>query len=574
MPLKKTFLPIIVFSILANMLMLVAPIHMMQVYDRVLSSGSHQTLLYITLIAAVALILFGACEAIRTRLAQRMSAQYVIGHADPLFAASTMPNVSPMLSQDMLRNHNTVRMFIASRAFISLFDLPFSPVFLILLFLLHFQIGLFTLVGALALIGIAYINRKSVASDQQMASQTNSNAVNFASAVIARGEDIKAMGLLPQLMERWGAMTGASINAQDASSAKSAFFLGVSRSTRQILQILIMAWGAYLVLNGDMSGGMIFAASMISGRALQPIEQFIGGWENLNRAKSSYEALETFIAEEVEITEPVKQPTPTGKLSLKNVSYEVAGTTILDKISLDLSPGNFVGVIGPSGAGKSTLIRLISGAARPTSGEILLDGCEQKNWPADQWGKYVGYVAQDILLFPATIAENIARMAVRPEDARVIAAAKAAGVHDLINAMPDGYMTKIADGGLRLSGGQVQRIALARALYSSPRLLILDEPNAHLDKVGEAALLETINKLRRNKVTVIAVTQHGRLLQSADKILTIENGSRTAFHVNKTSSPSSLYSPQNSIQNSGQNSASQRQPQEQASSAAKHSVNA
>ncbi|MGB7286662.1 MAG: ABC transporter transmembrane domain-containing protein, partial [Salaquimonas sp.] len=254
MPINKNLIPISVFSVFSNLLMLVAPLHMMQVYDRVLSSGSQQTLLYITLIAIVALILFGMCEAIRSRLAQRMSTQYVVDRADALFSSATASNVSTNVSQDMLRNHNTVKMFIASKAYISLFDLPFSPVFLLLLFLLHFQIGLITLIGAGVLIMIALINKKAVAADQQQTTASNANAVNFASAVIARGEDIKAMGLLPQLMERWGVMTGASLNAQDRSTAKSAFFMGVSRSTRQILQVLIMAWGAFLVLQGDMSG--------------------------------------------------------------------------------------------------------------------------------------------------------------------------------------------------------------------------------------------------------------------------------------------------------------------------------
>jgi len=537
MPSKRSFVPIVVFSVFANVLMLVAPLHMMQVYDRVLSSGSQQTLFYITLIAAVALVLFGVCEAIRTRLAQRMSTQYVIDRADPLFASATASGVSTNTSHDMLRNHNTVRQFIASRAFISLFDLPFAPVFLLLLFLLHFQIGLITLIGASALIIIALINKKSVAKDQEQASVTNSNAVNFASAVISRGEDIKAMGLLPQLMERWGTMTGASLNAQDASTSTSAIFLGISRSTRHILQVLIMAWGAFLVLNGDLSGGMIFAASMISGRALQPIEQFIGGWENLNRAKTSHEAIENFVQTSSDVLTPVTQPAPNGHLRLNDVSLEINGAKILDKISLNLPAGEFLGVVGPSGAGKSTLIRLIAGAVQPTSGEITLDNCEQKNWPVSQWGQYVGYVAQDVLLFPATIAENIARMAVHPQDNRVISAAKAAGVHDLINSLQDGYMTNIGEGGFRLSGGQLQRISLARALYSSPRLLVLDEPNAHLDQAGEAALLNTINILRRNKVTIIAVTQHGKLLDNADRIITLKNGVQTGLHVNRPIAP-------------------------------------
>lgn len=524
--------PVLIFSIFANLLMLVAPLHMMQVYDRVLASGSQETLLYITLIGVVGLILFGACEAIRTRLAQRIAAQYAIGRADKLFDGVTSYAKDSSQSHDMLRNFNTVRSFLPSRTYISLYDLPFAPVFLIILFMVHYQIGILTVVGLCLLIGVAVLNYKNTANLQAMSSQANANSINFATAVISRSEDIKAMGLLPQLLERWGGMSAQGLNSQDAATTKTAFYLGLSKSVRQILQISIMAWGALLVLNGDMSGGLIFAASMVSGRTLQPVEQLIGGWESLNKAKQSYENLEAFIAESSKVTEHIKQPEPTGKLLVNDVSFATENAQLLDKITFAINPGDMLGIIGPSGAGKSTLARIIAGAVPATSGSVSLDGCDQKNWLPAQWGQYVGYLAQDIMLFPGTIAENIARMSIRPDEDKVVAAAKAAGAHELINSLPDAYMTNIGDGNVRLSGGQKQRIALARALYTSPKLLILDEPNAHLDDASETLLMNTLRNLKGQGVSVIAVSQRGKLLKIADRIISVKAGSMQEMRVN------------------------------------------
>lgn len=515
---------LMIFSVLANILMLALPLHMMQVYDRVLVSGSMSTLLYITLIAAFALALFGMCEAIRSRLAQRLSAAYVVARAEGLFSASCRSSVSKAQANQMLRHFNTVKMFLASKAYTSLYDLPFTPVFLLLLLFVHYQIGLITMAGAALLAGVSVLNRKLNDKDQQEASTTNSDATNFASGIVARGEDIRAMGLMPALIERWGHMTGASLNAHERANARNAFFHGVSRSTRQILQISIMAWGAFLVLQGDMSGGLIFAASLISGRALQPIEQLIGGWENLNRARAASADLEDFLAEADQRTEAVTQPAPAGRLELDGVCFDIGEVRILDNISIRLRPGEFLGVVGPSGAGKSTLARIIAGAMAPSTGSVALDGCGQVNWPETQWGDCVGYVGQDLHLFPGSIAENIARMSADPDETRVVEAAKAAGVHDLINRLPDGYMTRIGDGALRLSGGQTQRIALARAIYTCPKLLVLDEPNAHLDAAGEEQLFAALKQLKDDGVTIISISQRGRLNELADRLVLLKEG--------------------------------------------------
>ena len=528
MSFTHVFKPLIVFSVITNVLMLAAPLHMMQVYDRVLSSGSKETLLYITLIAGFFLALYGVCEAIRSKLAQRISAQYAVMKAEPLFQGITSGSVPVEKSNEIIRNFNTTRMFISSRTMIGFFDLPFSPLFLVLLYLLHFQIGLITTVGAALLVTVAWFNKTLTAEDQKTSTAANSKAIGFATAVTSRSEDILAMGLLPSLVQRWGDIMRDSLNAQDIAVGKSATFFGISKGIRQILQISIMAWGAWLVLNGDMSGGLIFAASMISGKALQPIEQVIGGWDSINRARTAHAEIEKVLKNAQKNVEKIEQPTPIGNLNLHDVSLAVKGLkkehTILSNINFQAKPGTISAVVGPSGSGKSTFARIIAGAVKPTQGEVMLDGCLQTNWPVEQWGENVGYVGQELLLFPGTIAENIARMSISPDEKQIITAASLAGAHDLINSFTEGYMTQLGDGALRLSGGQKQRIALARALYTLPKLLVLDEPNAHLDKEGEEILMGSMKQLRDLGTTIIIITQRQEILKIADNVMMIKNG--------------------------------------------------
>lgn len=524
----KAFWPLFVFSVASNVLLLVTPLHLMQIYDRVLSSGSSETLFYITLIAILCLCLYGVTEALRSLIAQRISAQYAIKNADPVFKGMTNGVLPIEKSQQAIRDFDNVRSFISSRVLISLFDLPFAPLFLLLLFVLHFQIGLLTTFGAGLLIAIALFNKSSTAQDQETVSKKSMAALGFGFAVAQRSEDIRAMGLLPSLVQRWGEYTGSNLAAMDSAASKTAVFYGISKATRQIIQISIMAWGAYLVLNGDMSGGMIFAASLIAGRVLQPIEQIIGGWDLINRARKSHHVVTSLMAKIDAAQEKITQPEPKGFVAVKNVSFKIETdnekTEILHDVSFELIPGKIAAIVGPSGAGKSTIARILAGITRPTEGDVLLDGCAQENWPVEQWGRNVGYLGQDVLLFPGTISENIARMSISPDEMRVISAAQLAGCHEMINSLPKGYMTKIGDDGARLSGGQSQRIALARALYTAPKLLVLDEPNAHLDQQSEDVLMKCLQYLKKYDTTILLITQREKILQIADKVLVTRNG--------------------------------------------------
>ncbi len=524
---------IAIFSIATNILMIIPPLHMLQVYDRVLASNSLETLLYITLIAAAGIALYGVAESIRGRLAQRAAAQFTVDTSDLLFERLSKANGGSQKSAQTLRDFNTIRTFISSRTLVGLYDLPFAPVFILLMFLLHWTLGLITLVGLGVLVLVAVLNKVRTAQNSQDAKKADMEAFSFAQAVFVRSEDIRAMGLLPNIMERWGDRMGSSLQKGDDAAGQSNMYYGLSKSVRKILQILIMAWGAYLVIGGEISGGVIFAASMISGRALAPFEQVIGGWDRIAHARKAHEDLTAFLDESNQIGEPVRLPDPVGHISAEGLCYSpsqsVNAKPLLDEVSFSLEAGHIMAIIGPSGAGKSTLAKALVGALTPDAGSVQLDGAPRSQWPEDQWGEAVGYVSQEITLFPGTLSENIARLEVNPNPDKVIAAAQAAGIHDMITALPDGYMTEIGPGKVMLSGGQKQRVALARALYSNPRVLILDEPNAHLDSDGESRLMEAMIRARDAGRTVIIVTQRRSVLQISDHVLTIRDGRVESF---------------------------------------------
>ncbi|NKB50667.1 MAG: type I secretion system permease/ATPase [Rhizobiaceae bacterium] len=524
---------IAIFSIATNLLMVVPPLHMLQVYDRVLTSNSIETLIYLSAIAVAAMVLFGAAEAVRGKLAQRASAQYTVELSDPLFKRLSGNVDGARGSSQVLRDFNSVRSFLSSRSMIGLFDLPFVPLFILLMFMLHWLLGVVTLVGAGALVAVAWINKTSTAKNAEESKRSDMEALTFAQTVFMRAEDIRAMGLLPAVTERWGQRMAESLQKGDVAAGQTSMFYGISKSVRKILQIMIMACGAALVISGEISAGVIFAASMISGRALAPVEQVIGGWDRIAQARTAQANLEEFLASDPEAHDLVQLPDPQGDILVQGLTYSPSklpnARPVLDNVNFEISAGKILAVIGPSGAGKSTIAKALVGAIVPDGGQIMLDGAQRAQWPEHQWGQAVGYVSQEITLFPATLAENIARLELNPDSKKVVAAAQAAGVHELITSLPDGYSTEIGPGKLVLSGGQKQRIALARALYSDPRVLVLDEPNAHLDAQGEVSLMSALKRAKSQGRTIIAVTQRRSMLQIADEVMTIKAGQVADF---------------------------------------------
>ncbi|MEP1205820.1 MAG: type I secretion system permease/ATPase [Rhizobiaceae bacterium] len=533
----KNFRWLLGFSIVANILLLAMPIHMIAIYDRVLVSGSRETLLYITLIALVALVMLGFIEAVRMMIAQRMSAKYVTETAGKLFNGLIHAGEMGGQKSQLMRDFYALRAFLSGRAMIGLFDLPFTPVFLFLLFALHVQLGVITLVGILLLAAIAYANRRLSLEDSEQATRSNSDAVSFSQALLTRSEDIRAMGLFPTFLQRWGGKMDNALNLADSSAKVNAFFFGLSRTVRQGLQILIMAWGAFLVLAGDLSGGVIFASSLISSRAFVPVEQVIGSWDRIIHARSAYANLANFIAAQPEDVRAVVPALTVGDIEVDNLYYEVSGgdnrvQTILKDVSFAMNSGQIMAIIGPSGAGKSTLAKLLVGALKPTDGSVRLDDFELSTWPDDRKGESMGYVPQDSRLFPGTIAENISRYERYPDEDRIIEAAKKADIHSQIVKLPDAYATQLSADSQELSGGQQQQLSLARAFYANPRVLVLDEPNAHLDQQAEDALLRSLSKAREDGVSSLVISQRRSILKIADHVLTMRDGQVVSFKEN------------------------------------------
>lgn len=519
---------LLVFSVATNILLLAAPLHMLQIYDRVLSSGSGSTLLYLTVFVLVAIGMGGFADYIRRLLAQRLATRYVVETSNQLLKALSQSEQSAQKGAKALRDFNVVKGFLTSRTLIGLFDLPFTPFFLLFMFLLNVWLGLIVLLGLCAMLGLGYLNKKATAPGQSASQKADSDALGFASVSLTKSEEIRAMGLLPSLQQRWGLKLLKALNsADDAGQHMSAYASG-SKLLRKAVQIIVISCGAFLVLAGDMSGGMIFAATMITNRVLSPVDQLIGGWDSIVRAQSAHLAV-TEIVESTEATDTrLKLPEPVGHISVENVSFAPghnnADKPVLDGVSFEIAPGEIVVATGPSGSGKSTLARLLSGAVRPTSGSIRLDGADQDQWRSAQWGQAIGYVAQEIQLFPVSIAENITRLSYDFDEEKLLIASRRAGVHQMITSMPDGYNTLVETGGFRLSGGQKQRIALARALYGNPKFLILDEPDANLDREGEKLLVRALEKMRDSGAAVFVVSHRRRIVETADRVLTVEDG--------------------------------------------------
>jgi PrtD family type I secretion system ABC transporter len=521
------------FSACVNILYLTPTIYLMQVYDRILSSGSIPTLVFLTLIVGLTLLVLGCFDYVRALLLTKMGVRLDKLLAARVYQALMDQAISgPEASSrgQALRDFDTVRQFLTSNTIHVLFDVPWTPIYVAVAFLLHPLVGAVSCVFAVILLGLAILNEIITRKNLKEANSTALKNYAFTDASLRNAEVVQALGMFPSLLNRWQGERIRVIGGQARASFKGAAVSSTIRFVRMFMQSMIMGVAAYLVIERSLSPGGVFAASVLLGRSLQPIEQAVGSWRQAISARQAYERLLALLSRSPAPTAATTLPRPQGLLSIEKLFYRIEGRDepILNNVSFALQPGESLAVIGPSAAGKSTLARLLVGVLRATAGAVRLDNADVSRWPRDEFGKYVGYLPQDVELFSGTVAENIARFQDVPSEA-IVEAARVAGVHDMILRLPRGYETQIGESGGVLSGGQRQRVALARAVLNSPRLLVLDEPNSNLDSTGENLLVSCLREMKDRGSTIVIISHRLNSVNFVDKILALNNGAVELF---------------------------------------------
>lgn len=524
---KKSFIMVGLFSMFINILMLVPPLYMLQLYDRVLGSRSQDTLIMLTLIVVVLFITMGLLEVVRSRVLVRVGNKLDSMLSQRIFdSLFELERKAPGRSSSMPLNDLTqVRQFMTGNGLFAFFDAPWMPIYIIVLFIFHPAFGFFAIFAAIVLVGITIANEYSTKDKLAEANNLSRASTIYVDSNIRNAEVVNAMGMRNNISKVWADKYYGFLNAQNIASDSAGVWSNLSKSLRVMFQSLILGLGAYLAINMEVTPGMMIAASIIMGRALAPLDLIIGSWKGFSSARSSYERIEGLLNDFPKDKEYMQLPAPKGEITLENVVVIPPSGTVpsLKGISMKIEKGDVVGIIGPSAAGKSSLARVMLGLWPLSNGVARIDKADISQWDREDLGKYVGYLPQDIELFEGTVSQNIARFGeVEPE--KVVEAASKAGVHEMILKLNEGYDTKIGPGGASLSGGQRQRIGLARALYNNPVFVVLDEPNSNLDDVGEAALVEAIKSLRAAGTTVVIITHRTNVLQATNKLALINNG--------------------------------------------------
>ena len=527
---KPHFVAAAAFSFFINLLFLAPAIYMLQIYDRVVATGAKTTLLFITIALALALVALAALDMIRNRLLVRVSLRLDSVLA-PKILQQVMTTNAAAASQAM-RDFDSIRTTIASPVAGALFDVPWMPVFLLTAFLLHFWIGILAIVSAAILIGLAWYNQRATQKRMEIATQAMAAAHASQQALAMHASAVRGLGMRGAMIARQLSHRAVGIaNTTDAQFAGGRLS-AVSRFFRLLVQSLALGLGALLAIAGYISAGAIIAASILLSRALQPVESLIGGWAALTSARAAADRLAAVLQNSGPERIYTTLPAPQGKIELDQVGFRGAdGRPVLLGVTFGAEPGQILGIVGPSGSGKTTLGKIVVGALDASVGSVRIDGAQISDWEPDRIGRHIGYMPQEPSLFDGTIKENIARFDVdvpghdaATVDEAVVAAAKEAGVHELILQLPNGYDTRLGLGGGGLSAGQAQRIAFTRALYGSPQILLLDEPNAFLDADGEASLVRAVGAARARGATVIVIAHRRGVLEVADRLLVMELG--------------------------------------------------
>jgi PrtD family type I secretion system ABC transporter len=522
---------VFVLSFFINLSVLVSPLYMQNIFDRVLQTHHTETLVWLTLVTIGVLAVIGVLEALRGIVLARVGRWWdETLREDVLTAAVEQARLTGRNTTAAVQDLHTVRSFVGTNAILPFFDAPWMPLFIGMIALLHPLLGAIALVSAIVLVVMAFVLDRGSRVLSQGAVEQAQKGMGLAQALVRHADSAHAMGMLSALIGRYKTLQEPVIQSVERNADFAAVITGATKFFRLAVQIFILGVGAWLVLHNQLSSGGMIAASIILGRALAPAEQALGAWRGFVQARSAHKRLTELLTRSEKPQPTIHLPPPKGLLEIENLSFLLAGQDrpVLRQVTLTVPAGRTLALIGPSASGKSSLCKLIVGSWNPTQGHVRLDGASVSRWNREQASRYVGYMAQTVELFGGTVRDNIARFTVASDEA-VVSAAQLAGVHEMILRLPKGYETDIGEGGAYLSGGQRQRIGLARAVFGDPRLVVLDEPNSNLDNEGETALLKAIASLRERGTTVILVSHRMTALSSVDYVAILRDGALERF---------------------------------------------
>lgn len=522
----------LLFGCIVNILMLATPIYSMQVLDRVISSHNTDTLLMLTLVIVAALLVLSLIQLARSFAMNQMGGWFEHALSSKIFANSVkLSAVSKAGGSQQLRDLQKVKTFLTSPALVSILDVPWALIFVMVMFMIHPIMGIMTVVGGVVLVCLAILTDKMTKPLHEASNEQYIVSMRQVDQAARNAEVIHVMGMIGTINDNWQGYNKRLQSSQTLVTNRQTTFMEITKFLRMVLQILVTGVGAYLVLKNEMSTGAIIACSSLSGRALAPFESAVNSLKQLVDARKSFQRIEESLDKYSEDSDKMVLPTPEGRVSVENIYFAPVNSNkhILKAVNFALEPGESLAIIGPSASGKTTLAKVVVGVYAPQIGSVRIDNASMQDWRREDLGKHIGYLPQEVELFSGTVKENIARMSKDAKDEDIVIAAKIAGVHDLVLQMPKGYETEIGPDGAMLSGGQRQRIGLARAFFGDPKLLVLDEPNANLDSFGELALSQALSMAKERKITTIVISHRTSILSVADKILAIKDGAVALF---------------------------------------------
>ncbi|NNU47329.1 type I secretion system permease/ATPase [Rhizobium sp. WYCCWR 11279] len=529
---RRNMVVVMMFTVAINVLLLAIPLYLFQISDRVLTSRSIDTLVMLSIAVLGAVLLQAFMDSVRRFILMRTAVELEVQLGAPILSAAARASLHGSgKDYQTLQDLQLLRGFLTSGTLIAFLDAPLMPFFVVVVYFVHPHLGIIIMVCCAVLFVIAYLNQKFTARQFAESNGYLSRANFHLDSMSRNSQIINAMAMIPEAVKMWGRETAGSLKSQVEAQDRNIIFSGISKACRMITQVALLGWGAHLSLSGELTGGMVIAASIISGRALAPIEGAIEGWNQFNRSAAAYSRIKGLLLNSPLNFPRLRLPNPEGRLDVERILFvpPPQKKVILNGISFSLRKGESLAIIGNSGSGKTTLGKMLVGSIVPTSGNVRLDLMDLRNWDQRQFGESIGYLPQDVQLFPGTIKANICRMRDDVDDHQIYEAAVLADVHELIAGFPQGYETIVAADGAPLSGGQKQRIALARAFFGNPKFVVLDEPNSNLDTQGEAALAKALIHAKKQGITTVTITQRPALLQCVDKILVLKEGTVAMF---------------------------------------------